>query len=195
MHRRYIITSYNQYKLNYWAIPKCANTSIKSALLNKIRKNTYHQNKWVHKNRNNPWLEFEEAINNNFINFTVTRNPYDRFLSLYKHFGVLEPFAELKNKKINLDYFVNFICNEYGDDKTCNYHVRQQIFYISDQNLKICVDDVYKLENIDNFWKKYSLPKVVVNKSKTNDFSLTNSQKELIYQRYKKDFILLGYKK
>lgn len=195
MYRRYIITSYKNYKLNYWAIPKCANTSIKAILLNKKKKDPYHQNKWVHKNKNNPWIDFNNAMNNNFLNFSFTRNPYDRFLSLYKHFGLLEPFEPLRDKKVTFDYFVNFICNEYSNDNTCNYHARQQIYYITDNNLKVCVEKIYKLTEMDKFLKMYNLPNIISNKSKFENFDINDKHKEMIYKRYKKDFVMLNYKK
>ena len=194
---KFLITSYQDVKLNYWAIPKSANTTVKATLLQKKTKNPYKQQKWVHKPWNNPYIDDKEALSNGNINFTVTRHPYDRFVSLYKHFGLLEPFKELdiKPNKIAFEDFLNFVITEFKNDNTCNYHARSQLSYISYDQKNIIVDKFVDVNNFAKFSLSYNKPMIIANKSLDNPINLNNSQKEKIYYRYVDDFSALGYKR
>jgi len=195
MDRRHIITSYNNYKLNYWAIPKCANTTIKASLIGKKNSNPYKQVKWVHKEWNNPEISFDTALQNGYQNFTCIRHPYERFLSLYKHFGLLEPFPELnvKSNSISIDAFLEFICKDFNDDNTCNYHARQQIYFISDMNKNIMVHNLLNLSDIDLFFGQLGVKTITANKSKKKNLVLTDQQKDIIHARYADDFNILKF--
>lgn len=196
-HSKFLITSYSDVKLNFWAIPKCANTSVKTSLLGKKNKNPYKEQKWVHKPWNNPYITAAEALSNNYENFTVTRHPYERFKSLYKHFGLKEPFVELNvnPNTISFDDFLNFVINNFKDDLTCNYHARSQVSFISYDNKELLLDNCIDVNNLESFLIKKSKKLIKANKSKEQEIELSEEQKVKIYNRYREDFIILGYRR
>jgi len=190
--KEYNITQWNKYKLNYWAIPKCANTAIKTALanLNYKEKMIYSKVKWVHNTNNISYIDRNTALQNGYSNFTVTRHPYDRFISLYKDQGLRRPM--FKDIKItNIDSFITRL-QSYNLDK--DPHTKPQTKYIFDNSTKL-VDKVIDINEASKFLKSFNLTLNVVNKTEELIIELTNEQKEKIYNLYKDDFKKLGYKK
>lgn len=188
--QQYNISQWDRYKLNYWAIPKCANTAIKTALsrLNYTEKMIYSKNKWVHSTDNVLYIDRETAIQNQYLNFTVTRNPYDRFLSLYKDQGLRRPiFKDLDNT--NIDAFLERL-QLY--DLRKNPHTRLQTDYIFDNNNQL-VDKIIDIRKAKKFLSSFGLNLNYVNKTMEIDIKLNISQKEKIYNLYKEDFKKLGY--
>lgn len=78
---------------NFWAIPKCGNTTIKYLMLQKyglavtsdVNDEIY---KWVHSESRMRYITPDEANSNGKYNFTFVRNKVDRFVSLYKDFCI-----------------------------------------------------------------------------------------------------------
>lgn len=188
--KQYNITQWNEYKLNYWAIPKCANTAVKTALSNLKYKDkmTYSKVKWVHNPDNILYIDRQTAKTNDYKNFTVTRHPYDRFLSLYKDQGLRRPM--FKDIDPNIDSFISQLENY---DLQKDPHTKMQCDYIFDDD-KLLVDTILDISQATAFLEKYNLTLNFVNKTKEIDIKLTDKQKEKIFNLYKKDFLKLGYK-
>ena len=190
--RQYNITQWDDYKLNYWAIPKCANTAIKTALSNLQYKEkmVYSKVKWVHNPDNVMYIDRETAKQNNYYNFSVTRHPYERFISLYKDQGLRRPmFKNIKN--ISIDVFLENL-EQYNLDK--DPHTRLQTEYIFDDN-KLLVDKVMDISEAKKYLQSFNIELNYANKTQELDISLNDAQKQKVYNIYKEDFEKLGYKK
>jgi len=197
--QQFNITTWPNKKLNFWGITKCANTTIKYALLDNIdiKPDTTHPNNHIHNPSNVKYISKEEALQNGFTNFTITRNPYDRCVSLYKDFILKRNNIKLKGIKINresinsFDAFVKIMLLNESVQK--EIHFRTQTSFISN-NSNICVDkifDMYDTKNIENFIGS-SLS--TLNKS-LGDVALNKQNKKIIYNIYREDFDNLGYSK
>jgi len=196
------IFTYPEFKLNYWAIPKCANTAVKLCLADPkgipCIKQENKKHKWVHNpNRYGRSISLEDAMKNNYKNFTVTRHPYDRFISMYKDFGFRRPWTIFNKKQVSLDYFVKTVCVKWSNDlHTKNHHAFSQCFFIADNDYNLFVSEIVDINCLRGFFKKRNINPRIFNKTEVPfSINLTSEQKELIYNRYKVDFDLLGYEK
>ena len=187
--RKYNISVWVDYRLNYWAIPKCANTAVKLALKNKNYKE--NDSKWAYNPTKILYVDRDTALSNDNKNFTVVRHPYDRFISLYKDRGLRRP---LFKRGLTFDDFLDKILEEQYDDSNCYRHIRSMTSYICDDNKNILVDDVIQLDQAKNYLNSLNLTFRIVNKTDNLEIDLTDKQKEKIYNRYKNDFVILGYK-
>jgi len=120
---------------------------------------------------------------NNYFKFTIVRNPYDRMLSYY--FWI----KGKNNQEFNKNEFINFIkinsCfqHEYIDN---TFHI------IHFENL---IDELKELEcfkDIVNF-NNYPTLNASNNSKKNYNEILDKELKDLIFNKYKKDFELFGY--
>lgn len=197
--QQYNITTWPNKKLNFWGITKCANTSIKYALLENIdiKDDITHPNNHIHNPNNVRYISKEEALQNRFVNFSITRNPYDRCISLYKDFILKRNDIKLKGVKIDRESINSF--DKFVETMLCNENVRKEIHFRTQSsflsfNSNICVDnifDMYDTKNIENFIKT---PLTTLNKS-PGDITLNKKNKEIIFRLYEEDFKNLGYAK
>jgi len=160
------IVTFNNLKLNYWSIPKCASTTIKYALHKAdCDKKIFEQQEkqfttnddihsWVHAINICEKIEPKNALNNGYINFMIIRNPIERFLSLYKDF-----FIKRKNNNVGgSSEFKDAVCtlrqepsvkgllnllNRFSDNKACDVHFRSQTWFYLDSTIKLI-----RLENM-----------------------------------------------
>ena len=138
-----------------------------------------------------------------YTKFTVVRNPYTRIISAYFY---------IPNKKIGakasqsfddfLKYVESVLKKKNFHEDLYDIHFRNQHEFICDSNGKIKVDKLFHFEKYneveDFLFKKYNITdKRVMLKGnyKKNQIILTDKQKNLIYNLYKKDFELFGYSK
>lgn len=145
----------------------------------------------------------------NYFKFAFVRNPYDRLVSCYEDKIMSDREKEdliIKNglyKKMPFKEFVRAICSI--PDIRADQHIKSQSFFITDQNENLLVDFIGKFENLENDYKKVckiigikKLKKLPTkNKSKRKkDYReyYGEETKKLVYERYKKDFEILGYK-
>jgi len=194
------ITAWDNYKLNYWAIPKCANTAIKACLAGKPSNNEYSREKWVHNPTNLNYITDKQAFKNGYTNFSVIRHPYERFISLFKDHGMQRPFKKIFNEKNqhmvgNLDYFINAVFEKYPTDHGCDAHVRSLSFYLVKDN-KVRIDNVLLITDAANFLNKYNVTLKQINKTDPSiSVTLNDKHKEMIYERYKQDFEIFQFVK
>lgn len=189
---KYNISQWDQHKLNYWAIPKCANTAIKASLasVQHSPKHTHSKLKWVHNPDNVNYITQEAALQNGYLNFSVVKHPYERFISLYKDQGLRRP--AFKNVNINVDKFLELMIslNKINTDP----HFRPMSTFLV-ANRKLLIDKILNIKDANSFLNQYNLSLNVVNKTKDLDIKLNKKQKEKIYNIYKDDFEYLGFKK
>lgn len=184
-------------------IPKTAGTSIEK-FFNMQNKNCFFQRKHIHKingirfcSQHLRYVDMKERLDNidDYFSFSFVRNPYDRMVSEFFYRG-----GNKKHKNINK--WVKKFINRNDED-----HCLAQYEFICDENDNILVDFLGSFENLNEDFskladklnlKKKKLPherKTNVRKNKNYDEYLNEESKELIYERYKKDFELFGYKK
>lgn len=189
---KYNISQWDQHKLNYWAIPKCANTAIKASLANikHIPKHTHSKLKWVHNPNKVNYISQEVALQNGYLNFSVVKHPYERFISLYKDQGLRRP--AFKDVNLTVDKFLELMVssNKINTDP----HFRPMSTFLV-ANEKLLIDKILNIKDASSFLNQYNLLLNVVNKTKDLDIKLTKKQKEKIYNIYKDDFKYLGFTK
>lgn len=194
------ITAWSDYKLNYWAVPKCANTAIKACLAGRPTNNEYSKEKWVHNPTMLNYITDDEAFNNGFTNFSVIRHPYERFTSLFKDHGMKRPFKKIYNESNshlvgNLDYFIKSVFDLYPTDKSCDAHVRSLSFYLCKDG-KTRIKNIIMLKDAKDFLAKYNVELKQINKTDPSiKVVLSDKHKEMIYERYKEDFKIFKFDK
>ncbi|MDB3929734.1 tetratricopeptide repeat protein [Paracoccaceae bacterium] len=126
--------------LNYWAIPKCGNTSIKRFLLQKLNpvildglKDFENVNVLVHKHHCFEYLTPLGALSNGKMNFTFVRDPLERFISFYKDFCLKRRNPALSEyHKINIDSALDLLEWQFKNKQELeiNPHLRSQNYYL-----------------------------------------------------------------
>lgn len=187
------ITAWPELNVNFWSITKCANTAMKIHMFN-LTKGNIELRRDTDINKHLKFITKEQAAYNNFINFTLVRNPYTRFLSSYNYVRYKRP-KKLKDiglpQECTLDQFIRFLYdNRYNND--LDPHLRKQISFITYD-----VTNIYKIETLENNWN-LDFP-VLQDKKNANQkkevLELTDKQKEDVYKLYKEDFDFLNYQK
>lgn len=146
---------------------------------------------------------FGENIFNEYLKFSVVRNPYTRIISDYFYIPV-DNIAFQGGKSFDEYLFIvkNIVEQNRFTDNLYFDHFKPQHTFICDNSNKIMVDKLFyfeKFNEIEDFLlKNYGVTdKSVILKGnyKKNQIILTEKQKEIIYDIYKKDFDIFDYKK
>lgn len=155
-----------------------------------------------------PIKDIPQNIVNNTI--AIIRNPYSRFYSIYKYhtkeinrllLDNEEPIPILHDLAQNNTFpdFVKEICvnNKFENDT----YILPQIYWLK-TNDDIILTKLIKLENINqeiSLLLEYEVNMDIYNQSteNSNEYldNYTDELKELVYQKYKDDFDILGYDK
>ena len=202
--RSYVI-DYDR-KLIYQHIPKCGCTSIKRSMGfgggNVSKDKTYHDHGiWVkHK------LSKHEK---GFFIFTFVRNPFDRFVSLYENQYNNNPYRYRDPdrayyymwKKKGFEYFIWEICHSSRFNVDEHYKSYYDDLHLENAGSnKMMPDFIGHMENFESEFKplveKFHLkPLERLNPSKRKDYKsyYTKETARLIYNKFRKDFELLGY--
>lgn len=187
------ISSWDKLKVNFWAIPKCASTTIKTHLY-LLENNTTPDTStfFVHDEKYVKFINEIEASQNDYINFTVTRDPYERFISIYNDLILSRPQRGIRaglNPEMSLNDLIEFIDTSNYD--ILDIHLRPQSYFIT-KNI-LCIN----LQHLQHDWPfNFSSPMFIINKSKNViNKQLSINQKDKIYTLYKPDFIKFNYSK
>lgn len=182
------ITQWDILKLNYWGITKAGNTSMKLALLRASGigvSSDDDSNAKIHSVNYITYITPETANLNGYRNFTVVRNPYDRFVSMYKDSQKRPNILGTKGIK-TINELLNKI--ENTKDKNRNVHLRSQSYFIVDDIEYFDLDDIHRIGQELNL----DIPHT---NSIEQDVILTEAQKERVYNIYKEDFERFQYRK
>jgi hypothetical protein len=193
---KYNITAWDSIGLNYWAITKCGNTSVKASLLEKTGRQLNKQdgiNSWVHNDKNVKYISREQALKNGYLNFSVTRNPYDRFISMFKDVK-RRPKQFFKNgEKIkSMNNLIDYI--QSIPDECRDVHFRSQSYFVCDQKGKILVNQIFDINDTEKLFESLNLVVGKMNSIET-EINLDDEQKAKISNLYWKDFEYLGYER
>lgn len=168
-------------------IPKTASTSVCKALGRPVEHRTALE--WRAKFENN--REFKRRFK-----FTIVRNPYERFLSMYYFFTVL------LEKHPDVNEYLKIVDWEQLQQHIDWRFIQPQYQYVYDENGVCLVDYIGKFEELNTAWEhiaqrarveKVALPHL--RKTIHKKVPLNEKSKNIIYEFYKKDFELFGYSK
>lgn len=212
----------HQHKTIFVHIPKCGGTSIDTAFLTDLNLDWSTREALLLRPNNNHLLGpprlahllISEYLKFNYIDevqfaryykFALVRSPFSRVISIYNYL----------NQSFDLNHFVEKwlrkqfdLVEEYSKDGhhyEGKYHfVRPQVDFLCDSNGEFLVDDVFRLEEINEHYMeiraksglKSDLPHVNVSKNRRagiKDLSANNIK--TILKLYEKDFVALGYDK
>lgn len=118
---------------NYWAIPKCGNTTVKYLMLHKYGL-AIHDDlgdsiyRWVHSESKMKYITPDEANSNGKQNFTFVRDPVERFISLHKDFCIRRkeiPEIYGNSPEELLQYLQN-----NTDERSLNIHCRSMSYFL-----------------------------------------------------------------
>lgn len=174
--------------MNFWGIPKCANTAAKAFLMFLDLDNPSDSNQWIHEEARATYISKLEAIKNGYENVTIVRNPYNRFKSMYRDLCVKRNGLVPEVKDMTVDQFANYLQKHF--DHQVNVHFRSQYSFISYKG-----HIIPKVEHLEHMSKDCIFKEMQIVNISGENFDLTKKQKNIIYERYTEDFELLGYKK
>jgi len=169
---KYVIYSFDDLKINYWGITKCANTSVRKALQQKQK--TFRN------------ITPKQAIESDYYNFTVIREPVERFISMYK-WNLTNPDLCYLAEPLDIDSLLEMIQKQNDADR--NVHFRTQSYFIEHQNKVIPA--LYGVHQLSEIEQKLGIQIPRLNQSRlTTEKPVSLSEKQLntIEQIYKTDF-------
>ncbi len=148
-----------------------------SIISEKTNKDIKHMDITYYKNT------YGEKIND-YFKFTIVRNPYDRMLSFYF-------WSKGKNnQKFNRNEFIKFIRN----NKSFQHKYIDNTFHIIRfENLINELKNIECLKEIVNF-NNYPTLNASSNSKRNYNEIYDKELKDLVFNKYKKDFELFGYK-
>ena len=188
-----ILSLFLEKKCLFFHIPKTAGISISNSIYGDI--------KWGHRTVNYYKSYYGDEVFNSLYKFCFVRNPYDRLFSAYtflKKGGINDQDLAFSEKHLHeyLD-FEDFVLRGLEKKEIMEWvHFRPQHTFVCDDNDKIVMDFVGKMENINEDFSylckqinvNVELKKLNMSSVKKNDFS--DNIKSIIKSKYKKDFTL-----
>ena len=175
---KYSLSTFPKKGVNYVCIPKCGTTTILHYLLDQPSLGEVQ----LHSEQHVKYITPEIANRNGLITFATVRHPFDRVLSMYKD----------QNKrgiggtnKMTLDAFIRMVYTH--NDEALNLHFRTMDYFLAPlENVKLirletmhCNKWLKDLLKVDEF-RKFNVS--------NSDEELNDRQRDMITQRYEKDF-------
>ena len=146
-----------------------------------------------------------KEIVDSYFKFTVIRNPYHRIVSEYAYVHETPTDKTKDFRDISFEEFLDkaFSLSEDEGVRLFDGHLKLQMSYVIDEDHKIGVDQVYKMEKLKECTDKLktltgldiSLPHARTTTFVSNKECLTHDNKVKIYDYYKEDFLFFDYRK
>lgn len=187
----------SQKKLNHLfvRIPKTASTSVCHALQPIVHKTAQE---WIDELGIDEW--------NNRYTFSVVREPYDRFISMYYFLGIFGKAHWRNGQRVKQDINEWLANNHISSLESHNDYkfIKPQTDYLCDDNDNLLVDRLVRFENINDEWldlldelgeDHVKLPHVLRFNLRPDTVTLNKNSLNKIYDHYKRDFDILGYNK
>lgn len=176
---------------NFWGITKCGNTTVKTHLYELATGKQFAEKKHIriHGVKDIIYTSRETALENGLRNFAVTRNPYDRFVSMYSDLILSRPKRGIK-AGLDPDMSVDDLLDFVRDNETLDVHLRTQSSFIPVH--QFLTFDIRQLST----WPLTLEPvKQKRHPSKVKHIGLNAIQKCRVYELYRKDFHNFNYLK
>ncbi len=199
---------FHKWKTIFVGIAKNASMSMFHTLINPSDNQcTSHNHNSIVEDLN----EGDESLLNTYFSFAISRNPYERFFSAWKHNNPHPGPIDVKDYINNFNLWVkDFSGQDRMIDLKKHHHFKPQNKYITIHNT-IVVDKILRFEDLENDfnhmvseWKlsnrlsfKYNLSVKYENKgvdTVTLDEILNNESKNIIQDYYYRDFEFFKYK-
>lgn len=191
-----------EYGLLSMGIPKCGQTSMKRALLGPDVYNVHDKKHFDYLDNHGIEDTVDTLREEGLISFTFVRNPYDRILSFWKQkISVPNKFTSNRGpfrEGMSFSDTVNLLCQL--PDCMSNIHHRSQISIIRVRGR--LPDFIGRLETYQKDWDELGqaigreLPRLPwENKTDSCDSGRlwTHRLAQMVYERYREDFEILGY--
>jgi len=193
------ITAWPELGINYWGINKNASSTLTihfATLCGEITPTDEDIALGIlAKERMKPrYITQDEAFQNGLTNFAVSRHPFERFKSVYKH--LKHPKTVIQQRTVtkarfdptwNEKQFLEHIIDTFHTGKI-NKHWRKQVSFIP-QPWRL--DHVIKLERLMEDWPfDFNPPEI---QSNTTVEEVVSVDEELIHDVYHEDYLSFGY--
>lgn len=119
----------------------------------------------------------------NYFKFTIVRNPYNRILSYY--------FFTKGVNVFNRNEFIKFVKH---NNSFQHKYINNNFYIIRYENLMYGLKNIKPLKRVVNFNKYPMLNNSCNSKKKYKSIFKDKYLKDLVYNKFKKDFILFDYK-
>ena len=197
------IVWYPELNVNYFAVTKSVCTAM-MASLGKIDIIDPSSSRYDYVYDSLTFITKEYAQTNGCKNVSVIRHPYNRIVSLYKHFVLKDPsrakelLAGLEVNDIKgIDDFVAKVIPHFPERNT-NHHLKSIGHFLCDESGKVIPDLIFKIEEdkdeISTFLASLGCEFKVSNISSFN-VELSKESIDIIFERYQKDFNLFKFER
>jgi hypothetical protein len=201
--RRQNIVWFPKLNVNYFAVTKSVCTAM-MASLGKIDIIDPSSSRYDYVYDSLTFITKEYAQTNGCKNVSVIRHPYNRIVSLYKHFVLKDPsrakellegleVTEIKD----VDDFVAKVIPHFPA-KNPNHHLKSISYFLCDEEGKVIPDLIFKIEEdkdeISTFLASLGCEFKVANISSFN-VELSKESIDIIFERYQKDFNLFKFER
>jgi len=201
--RRQNIVWFPELNVNYFAVTKSVCTAM-MASLGKIDIIDPSSSRYDYVYDSLTFITKEYAQTNGCKNVSVIRHPYNRIVSLYKHFVLKDPsrakellegleVTEIKD----VDDFVAKVIPHFPA-KNPNHHLKSISYFLCDEEGKVIPDLIFKIEEdkdeISTFLASLGCEFKVSNISSFN-VELSKESIDIIFERYQKDFNLFKFER
>ena len=197
------IVWYPELNVNYFAVTKSVCTAM-MASLGKIDIIDPSSSRYDYIYDSLIFITKEYAQTNGCKNVSVIRHPYNRIVSLYKHFVLKDPSRVkelLTGLEVNdfkdIDDFVAKVIPHFSEKNT-NHHLKSIGHFLCDESGKVIPDLIFKIEEdkdeISTFLASLGCAFKVANTS-SFEVKLCKESKDIIFERYQKDFNLFNFER